>query len=87
MNPQFPKTHPCGASYTEAEWQGLPLVGVQADDVEVLELRDCRCGSTLAVVVQGCPAVRDTYAGRRRCEKPAGHDDLTHRAGACEWLR
>lgn len=40
----------CGTEYTSAEWSRLPYVGEQADDEESLELRDCVCGSTRAVV-------------------------------------
>jgi hypothetical protein len=45
----------CGARYTAAEWQALPLCGywyTPADDTgpEVnLELRQCTCQSTIAV--------------------------------------
>lgn len=41
----------CRRAISQEEWSGLPLVGIQADDVEALELRDCECGSTLAVVL------------------------------------
>jgi hypothetical protein len=39
----------CGCEYTPEQWQALPYVGVMRDDVEALELRNCVCGSTLAV--------------------------------------
>lgn len=41
----------CGKAHTLKDWHGLPIVGLQADvdDGEALELRNCRCGSTLAV--------------------------------------
>ena len=47
----------CGLSYDVAAWSALPLVGVQRDEVEALEMRNCACGSTLAVslcIVEGC---------------------------------
>ena len=41
----------CGAAHDLAAWLSLRLRGHQIDAVEDLELRDCPCGSTLAVVV------------------------------------
>jgi hypothetical protein len=41
----------CGRSYTADEWRELKLCGVWTDDVEVLVLRDCHCGSTIAIVL------------------------------------
>lgn len=43
------KTCACGRTYTRAEWNKLRLVGEQVDDVERAELRDCVCGSTIAL--------------------------------------
>lgn len=39
----------CNRAITRAEWGSLRYVGMQPDDVAPLEMRDCRCGSTLAV--------------------------------------
>ena len=47
----FSKTCACGLKYNLSEWLKLPFRGIQRDDVESLELRDCRCKRTLAVVV------------------------------------
>lgn len=46
----WPKTCRCGASWSVDAWATLALVGYAdgAEDGE-LELRNCRCGSTLAV--------------------------------------
>jgi hypothetical protein len=41
----------CGRTHSLAAWIALPLVGHQKDDVEDLELKDCQCGSTLAVLL------------------------------------
>jgi hypothetical protein len=41
----------CGCSYTRGQWEGLHYVGRQADPEETLELRNCPCGSTMAVVL------------------------------------
>lgn len=46
-----PKACGCGARHDGTGWAGLPLVGWNDDGVEVLELRNCPCGSTLAVEV------------------------------------
>ncbi|MDB4946208.1 MAG: hypothetical protein JWP97_5742 [Labilithrix sp.] len=40
----------CGRSHDRDEWQGLRLVGLQEDgEGGELELRNCQCGSTLAI--------------------------------------
>jgi hypothetical protein len=41
----------CGQKYTAPEWGSLPLCGYYQDEVERLELRNCRCGSTIAIEV------------------------------------
>lgn len=47
----------CGRLYGEAEWRKLPRAGTMttpADETgpeETLELRNCACGSTLAIVI------------------------------------
>ena len=43
----------CGNQYTMAQWNMLRLVGHQDYDEDgdnKLELRDCTCGSTIAVI-------------------------------------
>ena len=45
------KTCGCGKQYSSGEWKLLPYVGVHEDEVERLELRNCGCGSTLAIVL------------------------------------
>ncbi len=42
----------CGAAHDLAAWLALPLRGRQVDEIEDLELRDCGCGSTLAVAIE-----------------------------------
>ena len=50
---RFPKRCSCGRAHTSEEWLKLPLVGLQRFPWgEVLELRNCVCGSTRAVEVQ-----------------------------------
>ncbi len=42
----------CGAAYSRPAWRALRYVGEHHDEVETLELRNCRaCNSTLAIVV------------------------------------
>ena len=54
MTPQFPKTCGCGLIYTEADWNEiLTLKGVYKDEECTLEMRNCLCGSTLAVELEG----------------------------------
>ena len=51
----FPKTCSCGRSFTEADWDELPLLGkqqVEADGDDpacVFVAKNCPCGSTLMV--------------------------------------
>ena len=40
----------CNRPYTEAEWRALPFVGYQAGEADRLALRNCPCGSTIAIV-------------------------------------
>jgi hypothetical protein len=43
----------CGATYSAEAWLGLPLVGFmgEGDGPWRVELRNCACGTTLAVTV------------------------------------
>lgn len=55
MDAQFPKRCGCGKTFTAAEWAALPAPpkgGIQADEWEIQEVRNCPCGSTLYVVVK-----------------------------------
>lgn len=46
----------CGKSYDAAEWSALECPGVWPIDTGyLLELRQCRCGSTMAMVMQPVP--------------------------------
>ena len=45
------KSCQCGAKYDAVSWSRLPYVGVQPDAEEPLELRLCRCKTTLAVEI------------------------------------
>ncbi len=56
----WPKRCACGNPYSRSQWQKLALVGYQADEVETLELRDCTCGSTLAIAVVDSTVARQT---------------------------
>jgi hypothetical protein len=47
------KTCPrCARLYTPERWVQLRFVGEQRDDTETLELRECACGSSIAIRVQ-----------------------------------
>jgi hypothetical protein len=51
--PPYKACPACQTGYTRVSWEGLPLTGRQSfDDGEVLELRNCACGSTIAVQLQ-----------------------------------
>jgi hypothetical protein len=55
---EFPKRcNKCGTVYTFKRWQRLPLLGLQNTDWgEILEFRNCACGTTLAIqLVEGEP--------------------------------
>ena len=47
----WPKTCSCGCSYTEGEWAMLVCIGRMVDSVDDIELRNCTCGSTIAVEI------------------------------------
>lgn len=47
----FSKPCGCGLVHDHAAWSALPYVGDMHDEDVVLELRNCRCGSTLAIEV------------------------------------
>lgn len=47
---QFPKRCGCGRSHVRGDWAALPFIGKQVDDFEAIDLRNCPCGSTLAVL-------------------------------------
>jgi len=51
------KTCACGCTYTREQWGQLPYVGPLDDGVEVTELRNCTCGSTLGIVIGPSPTV------------------------------
>lgn len=50
---EWPKTCACGCSYTEGEWAMLLCIGRMVDDLESIELRNCTCGSTMAIEIFG----------------------------------
>jgi hypothetical protein len=52
--PFEPKYCRCGRAYSMLDtWRALPLVGYMPDEDETdLELRNCPCGSTIAIVVE-----------------------------------
>jgi hypothetical protein len=41
----------CGIVHDGDAWAALSFVGRMVDEVETLELRNCECGSTLAIEV------------------------------------
>lgn len=69
----------CSATHDAGSWFSLRYVGIQADDVESLELRDCVCGNTLAVPIHSrAPVARaGIYAGRvwYQAEETGGNAD------------
>lgn len=71
----------CGREHDAAAWKALPYVGVQ-DDVDCrFELRNCVCGSTIAVmlcVVEACPE-RPTWRVENLRDYCEAHTN--------EWLR
>lgn len=46
----------CGRTYDAAGWASLKLVGHQDDGIELLQMRDCACLSTLGVFVAASPS-------------------------------
>lgn len=79
----FPKVCSCGASYTEATWKSLEIVGEMHDgEGEAIELRNCPCGSTISIVIPeettddrtdlGDECAREARAERERDWQEAG---------------
>lgn len=55
----WPKTCSCGSRFVRDEWLTLPFVGrVPDNEGGELEMRTCRCGSTLAVRVSDIEEAR-----------------------------
>lgn len=42
----------CGLEYDRAGWEALPFVGVQGDSVEIFEMRNCTCRSTISKLIE-----------------------------------
>lgn len=72
----WPKRCPsCTAALSQTVWESLALVGTQEDGAGgLLELRNHRCGSTIAIVIERAPAPKlpaallDDLAAVFRCE-------------------
>lgn len=45
----------CAIEYTSVQWDALPFVGNQLDGDGMIELRNCSCGSTIAIEVNMGP--------------------------------
>lgn len=48
---QWPKKCGCGIVYDRAAWVKLLHVGDMVDEVEAIQLRNCTCGSTIAIIL------------------------------------
>ena len=48
----WPKLCSCGVEYSREAFAALPLCGRQDDGVDFLELRNCPCHSTIAIVLE-----------------------------------
>lgn len=60
------KTCGCGLKYTPMRWKTLKLIGMPDDGHEKLELRNCACGSTIAVLIAvTCPTCQPL--DRKKC--------------------
>lgn len=70
--PKTKKTAPivkvcrCGLAYSLKAWRGLARVGVQSDGAGgQLELRNCHCGSSLAITRHGVGHAEEARHGAR----------------------
>ncbi len=68
---RWPKSCACGRSYAAEEWLELPGCGRQGDGVDILDLRNCSCGSTMAVLVSDLPNDDRLDFAIKRAEKIA----------------
>ena len=49
---QFPKhCTKCPRVYLLSEWLALPYVGIMSDEEEDLQLRNCKCGTTISICI------------------------------------
>jgi hypothetical protein len=49
---EWPKTcNVCGLVHTSQQWDALPYVGPIDDGTEVIEMRNCPCGNTMAITI------------------------------------
>lgn len=48
----FKRCSNCGRTFSATAWAALPCIGTQSDGEIMLELRNCPCGSTIAVDVE-----------------------------------
>jgi hypothetical protein len=51
----------CGETYDPASWSRLDYVGLQDDGEQVLELRVCACGATIAALVGPSPGGAEPF--------------------------
>lgn len=65
-----PKRCGCGRTFDALAWAELPYVGRQDDGEELLELRNCPCGTTLAV--EAGPSSAGGWRVRNRWEQLHG---------------
>ena len=66
MTAQFPKhCRMCGAVHTAETWVTLDYIGAQDDGVEVISIRLCTCGTSLAIELG--PSARASAEMFRRC--------------------
>ena len=65
MNSYPIKCSNCGEAHSQKQWHTLPYLGVMLD---CLELRQCVCGDTLSVEIEGFGGANDHEGAVRNCE-------------------
>lgn len=58
----FPKTCACGRTYSVEEWRDIVRLGILNDGVELTEMKNCACGSTMGMAIGPSPDLPETIA-------------------------
>jgi hypothetical protein len=53
------KTCSCGRQFTKKQWEALSYVGILQDEMDTFEMRNCECGSTIAIALELADIHRD----------------------------
>ena len=73
----------CNTIHDSASWEALPLVVKQDCGVEVLELRNCPCGNTLAIELPVAFVLKYAEGREEYADADEAAERMTYLAGDC----